>query len=400
MEVEQLQTLIEKDFPTYIKDLEYITNIDSGSRDKDGTHKIAEYLAEKLKASGAHTEFVTNEDSTHLIARFQGKGKVKILMLAHIDTVFDTGEVSRRPFHMDQNKKAYGPGVGDDKATVIQTVYVMKILHELDFHDYGEVIIYYNGQEEIGSDDAEKIITKLAQEVDFCIVMDTARPKWGIVTQRKGRSSYRVDVTGKAGHAGNSSQNGASATVELAHQILNIYSLTRGPLVDGNLAQRAIAPDITANIGIIGTKNTKVNVIPADAFAEIEIRAFSLSDLKRLDKQIHDFAQCKIVSDAKVVIKGSIQNVPLEKTKQISVLVDIYRTLVKQTYQADVWEEAAGGVTDGNVAALYVPTLDALGIENYDEHTDHEWVDLNTVGPRTAALLLLIQEVCQKWPLW
>jgi glutamate carboxypeptidase len=395
MEVEQLFTLLERNFPAYIKDLEYITNIDSGSRDKEGTRKIAEYLADRLKVSGAHTEFVTNQDSTHLIARFQGQGKLKILMVAHIDTVFDTGEANKRPFHMDQNKRAYGPGVGDDKATVIQTVYVMKILHELDFRDYGEIIIYYNGQEEIGSDDAEKIITKLAKEVDFCIVMDTARPNWGIVTRRKGRSSYRLDVAGKAGHAGNSSQSAASATVELAHQILNIHSLTRTSLIE-----TGVIPDITANIGIIGTKNTKVNVIPADAFAEIEIRAFALSDLKRIDKQIHDFAQCKIVPDAKVVIEGSIQNVPLEKTKQISVLVDLYRALVKRAYQADVWEEAAGGVTDGNVAALYVPTLDGLGIENYEEHTDHEWVDLNTVGPRTVALLLLIQEACQKWPLW
>ncbi len=409
--LEPLQGLITGYFPDYLQDLEYITNIDSGAADKLGSQKIAEFLADKLQASGAQTEFINNASSTHLIARFRGQGTVRILMVAHIDTVFDTGAAKLRPFHMDEQKLAYGPGVGDDKATVMQTVYVMKALRDLGIDNYGEIIIYYNGQEEIGSQDAEKIITKLAQAADLCIVMDTARPNWGIVTQRKGRATYRVDIVGKAGHAGNAAQTAASATVELANQILKFHQLATPEVSPvpyiGSIdlaAPREIAketgPAITVNVGIIGTKNAKVNVVPADAFAEIEIRAFDLADLKRMDQQIQEFCNTRIVPHAKVTITGAIQNVPLAKTAQVTILTDLYRQIVREAYQAEVREEAAGGVTDGNVAAMYIPTLDALGIENYAEHTDHEWVDLKTVVPRTGALVLMLKEIGHQWPLW
>jgi glutamate carboxypeptidase len=421
--LESLQKMIASEFPNYLQDLEYITNIDSSAKDKLGSQKIAEFLAEKLKSSGAKTEFVNNASSTHLIARFRGAGTVKILMVAHIDTVFDTGAAEQRPFRMDENKCAYGPGVGDDKATVIQTVYIMKALRNLAIADYGEIIIYYNGQEEIGAPAAEKLMIKLAQEVDLCIVMDTARPNWGIVTKRKGRATYRIDVTGKAGHAGNATLTAASATIELANQILKFHDLATTavkpavasagrvtPPTSSSVEKLsatgdcevipATVPAITVNVGIIGTKNDRVNVVPADAFAEIEIRAFDLADLKRIDQQIPGFCNNRIVPEAKVTITGAIQNVPLEKTPQVKILADLYCQIVRQTYQIEVREEAAGGVTDGNIAAIYIPTLDGVGIENYAEHTDQEWVDLKTVVPRTVVLILLIKELCQKWPLW
>lgn len=409
--LEPLQGMIASYFPDYLQDLEYITNIDSGATDKLGSQKIAEFLADKLKASGAQTEFITNASSTHLIARFRGRGAVRILMVAHIDTVFATGAAASRPFHMDEQQHAYGPGVGDDKATVIQTVYVMKALRDLAITDYGEIILYYNGQEEIGSQDAEKIITKLAQAADLCIVMDTARPDWGIVTKRKGRATYRIDIAGKAGHAGNVTPTEASATVELANQLLKFHALGTPELSPvpyvGSIdlaapskGAKEIVPAITVNIGVIGTKNTQVNVVPADAFAEIEIRAFDLADLQRMDQQIQEFGNNRIVANAKVTITGAIENVPMEKTAQVTILADLYRQIVRETYQAEIREESAGGVTDGNVAAMYIPTLDALGIENYAEHTEQEWVDLKTVVPRTVALVLMLKEICHRWPLW
>lgn len=398
--LEQVQEIVAKEFPNYLSDLEYITNIDSGAKDKLGSQKIAEFLADKLKSSGAQTEFINNESSTHIIARFRGQGQVKLFFVAHIDTVFDTGEAEKRPFRMDKNKHAYGPGVGDDKATVIQTVYMMKALRDLAIDDYGEIIIYYNGQEEIGSQDAEKIITKLSQEADICIVMDTARPNWGIVTKRKGRATYRIDIAGKSGHAGNATQTAASATVELANQILKFHSLgTINQSVSSSVSP-SIIPAITVNVGIVGTNNNKVNVVPADAYAEIEIRAFELSDLKRIDQQVQDFCNNRIIPDSKVAITGEIQNIPFETTAQVKILADLYRQIVKEAYQTDVWEEAAGGVSDGNIAAKYVPTLDGVGIENYEEHTDHEWVDLQTVVPRTVVLIVMIKEICRRWPLW
>jgi glutamate carboxypeptidase len=100
-----------------------------------------------------------------------------------------------------------------------------------------------------------------------------------------------------------------------------------------------------------------------------------------------------------VVVSGKIHTGPMEKTPQVQKLVDIYKAIVRREYGAEVIEWVAGGLTDGNCTAKFIPTVDALGVENFEEHTDHETVDLNTAVPRTVALVLLVAEVTEGWPI-
>lgn len=386
MNIDQLKKDLSSRFSAYIGDLEAITNIDSGADSPEGIKKIAEFLAGKLKNMGAETRLLQNSAATHLMARFQGNGKIKLLLLAHMDTVFPVGTAKERPFTMDQDHQAYGPGVGDDKATVIQTLYLMEALIRANSETYDEIIIYYNGQEETGSPETTRTIQTLAQQADCCLVMDTARPNWGIVTERKGLANYRVEVTGKSGHSGNLTQDSASATVELAHQILNIHSLATP--VDPTEHK---IPPISVNIGQMGTDNRQLNVIPERAYASAEVRAFSLAELNKVDAAIKAFCQKTLIPQTTVNLEGGIETPPMEKNKESRILAQLYHEVVQRAYQAVVWEESAGGVTDGNVTAKYIPTLDGVGVENYAEHTNHERVDLNTFVPRTVVLVLLIE---------
>ena len=126
-----VQTLLQGYFSDFVRDLEEITNIDSGHGDAEGTDAVAQVVAKKLAALGGTAEFRRNDKATHTIVRFKGKGGIRLLLAAHVDTVFAKGEVAKRPFSMDEKNFAYGPGVGDDKATVIQTIYAMKALKEV-----------------------------------------------------------------------------------------------------------------------------------------------------------------------------------------------------------------------------------------------------------------------------
>lgn len=157
-------------------------------------------------------------------------------------------------------------------------------------------------------------------------------------------------------------------------------------------------PDNTINVGVIGSSNQLINAIPKDAFAKINVRCFSVAEQQRLDSEIKDLPNKTVVPGTKVTVTGGIKTGPMEKTPQAQQLVDLYKGIVKREYNADVVEWIAGGLTDGNRAAKFVPTIDALGVENYDEHTDHEYVDLKTAVPRTAALVYFIIEVSAKWP--
>ena len=406
-----VQELLQGYFPAFVHDLEEITNIDSGHGDPEGTEAVAKVVAGKLEALGGHVEFRRNDKATHTIVRFAGKGGIKILMIAHVDTVFAKGEAAKRPFSMDDKHFAYGPGVGDDKATIIQTIYAVKALKDLHFDQFGEIVLYYNGEEEGGSPTAEAIVAELSAQADVAVIMDTARPDWGIVTQRKGSANYEIKVEGIEGHHGNASQSSASAVMALGcviHELYRLASPLPGDPADytyARLKEQGIVdhgqfiPENTINVGVIGTNNRQINVIPKDAFASLNVRCFTVAEQQRRDMAIKALANKTFVPGTRVSVTGGIKTGPMEKTEQVQRLVDLYKSIVKNNYDAEVIEWVAGGLTDGNRSAKFVPTIDALGVENYDEHTDHESVDLNSAIPRTVALTLFLKETARRWPL-
>ncbi|MFN3429363.1 MAG: M20/M25/M40 family metallo-hydrolase, partial [Candidatus Sericytochromatia bacterium] len=334
---------------------------------------------------------------------FTGTGKKRLLLMAHTDTVFVKGDAAKRPFRVDAQNRAYGPGVGDDKATCLQVLYAMKLLKDFDFHGYGEVVLYFDAEEETGSETCEAIIERLAKQSDACLVMDTARPNWGIVARRKGFAQYVLTVSGRSGHAGNAAHHSASATMQLGLMIAELYKLAsplpKDPhsLTAEALKQRGIAdhgqfiPPNTINVGVVSTPNVKSNVIPDQATAKLDVRCFDTAELRRIEKAIHAMAAKPVVPGTSVKVEGGIIIGPQEKTKQVEALIATYKAIAKQAYNATVVEWQAGGITDGNVAAQFVPTIDALGIEEYDEHTEREWVDLNTVVPRTVVLVKYLE---------
>lgn len=402
---EFVKNYLAEHYDDYVKDLETLTNIDSGNGDREGTEAANKFVAEKMEALGAVTEFRYNDRACHLISRLAGKGKLTVLLVAHVDTVFKRGEAAKRPFHVDENGFAWGPGVGDDKATVVEVIYGLQALKAAGFDDFKEIIYYTNGEEEGGSKTAEEIVAELSQQSDFAIIMDVARPNWGIVTQRKGNAKYRIEVTGIGGHHGNASQHCANAIHQLAYTITELHKLA-SPMpgkpedfTSEALKARGIVdagqfiPQNTVNVGVIGSTNDKISVIPGDAFCEVNVRCFSVAEQQRLDAAIKALEDKIVIEGTKVKVSGGIVTGPMEKTPQVQKMVDIYKNIVKEEFGGEVSEWVAGGLTDGNRTAKFIPTLDALGVENYDEHTDHESVDLKTAVPRTAAFALTLAEL-------
>lgn len=402
---EFVKNYLAEHYDDYVKDLETLTNIDSGNGDREGTEAANKFVAEKMEALGAVTEFRYNDRACHLISRLAGKGKLTVLLVAHVDTVFKRGEAAKRPFHVDENGFAWGPGVGDDKATVVEVIYGLQALKAAGFDDFKEIIYYTNGEEEGGSKTAEEIVAELSQQSDFAIIMDVARPNWGIVTQRKGNAKYRIEVTGIGGHHGNASQHCANAIHQLAYTITELHKLA-SPMpgkpedfTSEALKARGIVdagqfiPQNTVNVGVIGSTNDKISVIPGDAFCEVNVRCFSVAEQQRLDTAIKALEDKIVIEGTKVKVSGGIVTGPMEKTPQVQKMVDIYKNIVKEEFDGEVSEWVAGGLTDGNRTAKFIPTLDALGVENYDEHTDHESVDLKTAVPRTAAFAITLAEL-------
>lgn len=404
---ELIKNYIAADYANYVKDLETLTNIDSGNGDREGTEAANKFVAARMQELGAECELRYNERACHCISRLKGEGKVTVLLVAHVDTVFNKGEAARRPFRIDEKNFAWGPGVGDDKATVVEVIYGLKALVKAGFKNFKEIIYYTNGEEEGGSPMAEDIVAELSQQSDFAIIMDVARPNWGIVTQRKGNAKYKITVKGIGGHHGNASQSCANAIHQLAYTITELHKLASSmPGEPGDFTAQALKargivdagqfiPENTVNVGVIGSSNDKISVIPGDAFCEVNIRCFKIEEQQRIDAAVKALEKKIVVPGTAVQVSGGIVTGPMQKNAKSQKMIDVYKRIVKEEFGGEVSEWVAGGLTDGNRTAKFVPTLDALGVENYDEHTDHESVNLNTAVPRTTAFALTLAELAQ-----
>src|SRR3981081_2118144 len=146
--------------------LKNIVNIDSGSGDVEGGKRVEELLATQLKASGADIRYGPAEAPNlppNLVAVFHGTGEAKILIIPHIVTVFGPGTVAKRPFRIEGNH-ARGPGIGDEKAGVVNAVTALKILHDLGFKNYATITLLLDDSEELGSPGSRKLITTLVKQ--------------------------------------------------------------------------------------------------------------------------------------------------------------------------------------------------------------------------------------------
>ncbi len=405
----QVKAVLQEREAAFIQDLELWTNIDSDTGNLEGSRKIAELLAQRVTKLGGTVEERANERGVHVIARFPGNGNLKALLVVHTDTVLNT-DGGRYPFRRDDNGMAYGPGAGDCKASALQMLYVVEAFLALEAKPYGELIVYFDAEEETGSADEFAFAQELAQQVDVAIIADTGRPNWGIVTKRKGNARYTFRVQGIGGHAGNSPQAAGNAVMELGHLLQGLYELASPLPKDPEnystaaLKERKVAdhgqfiPPNSINAAVVGTPNEKVNVIPDEAWLKVEVRCYEQSELERIDQAIRKLAAQPQVAGTTVEVEGGFVKPPMEKTAAVEEMVQLYKAIVKREFGAEVVEWIAGGMTIGNVTASFTPTIDALGIDCDPllEHTRKEEVDLKAFVPRTTALVLLLAELSAK----
>ena len=196
-------------------------------------------------------------------------------------------------------------------------------------------------------------------------------PKGAAKTARKGVGEYVLKVTGKAAHAGLDFEKGESAILELAKQIIAVSKL-----VD-------LKRGITVNAGTV-QGGTRVNVIPAEASAVLDVRIARMKDAKEIDRKLRSLKPFN--KKCKLEITGGINRPPMERTPAGTELFKKAAEIAKQLGWK-LEEAAVGGGSDGNfTAGLGIPTLDGLGGVGDGAHAVHESVVISEL-PRRAALL-------------
>jgi glutamate carboxypeptidase len=366
--------------------LKSIVDIDSGTGDAAGGKRVEAILAARLKSSGAEVRYEPAEAANmapNLVAVFHGTGKAKILIIAHIDTVFGPGTVAKRPFSIEGGR-ALGPGVGDEKGGVVNAVMALKILRELGFKSYATITLLIDGSEEMGSPGSTGLIKTLARQNDVEFNMEPGDPPDAVTVWRKGASDIYIQVKGRSAHAGMVPQNGRNAAVELVHQLAALES-----------AFPHSGDGTTVNLTVIkaGSRN---NIIPDSAEATLDVRFRKLEDFDAILAKVKSTMVPKLVPDTTITVtaEGSAYP-PLTENPQIDALgaraQAIYGELGKTLALS-----GNGGASESAVAmSVGTPALDGLGYVGEGFHTDHESIDLSSVVPRLYLFTRLLIETAQ-----
>jgi glutamate carboxypeptidase len=362
--------------------LKEIVDIDSGTGDVAGGTQVEAVLAGRLRALGADVRPEPAEAPglpDNLVAVFHGTGKGKILIIAHIDTVFGPGTVAGRPFSMDA-ERAHGPGVGDEKAGVVNAITALTILHDLGFKNYATITLLLDDSEERGSPGSRQLIATLVKQHNVEFNMEPGDPPDALTVWRKGSAGIRIQVKGRAAHAGMAPQDGRNAAVELVHQL---------SALEGAFPHSGDGTTVNLTVLKSGERN---NIIPDSAEATLNVRFRKPEDFDAVLAKVEAGAASTAVADTRVTVTHDPAYPPLTENAQIDALAARARAIYAEIGKT-VELSGNGGASESALAmANGTPALDGLGYVGGDFHTDHEWIDLNSVVPRLYLFTRLLME--------
>ena len=358
--------------------LRELVELESPSGDKAALDRLGHHLATMFETLGGRITLHRQEHAgDHLQVDFSGPGR-PILMLGHMDTVWDLGTLAAMPFRVAKGR-AYGPGSFDMKAGIVQAIHAISALREQHGKLPRAVSVMLVTDEEVGSDSSRPITEALAKKSAAVLVLEPASgPNGALKTSRKGVGGYHLRVEGLEAHSGLDPGKGASAVLELARQLLAIEKF--GDRKRG----------ITVNPGII-RGGTRSNVVAGEATAEIDARVSKVKDIPYLDKKFHSLKPFD--KRCKLEVTGGIGRPPLERTRGVATLFELAQRTARELGW-EIAEAAVGGGSDGNfTAALGIPTLDGLGAVGDGAHARHESVVIAELPRRAALLARLIETV-------
>lgn len=380
----QIQAGAEQYKAPALKLLERLVNIDSGSGYEPGLTQVRDIAVEELKQLGFNIELVPDKaaNNSHVIATLKGTGKAKILLMAHMDTVFKEGSAAERPFHI-KDGRAYGPGVMDDKGGIVAGIYALKVLKDQGFKDYAQITFLLDASEETGSDAASELIRTTAKGHDVTLNLEPGRPADGLVVWRKGSATAVVEVKGKAAHAGVAPELGRNAAMEAAHQILQLGKL-------GDEEKKT-----TINFTVLKA-GERVNVIPDQATAKADVRAALPEEFDRIEKDLARVSANKLIADTEVKTSLLRGLPPMPQTPESDKLVAIAQGIYGELGRK-LTIEGSGGAADASLSAgVGTPTLDGFGIVGGNIHTPEEYAEVESVAPRIYLLSRMIMELSKR----
>jgi glutamate carboxypeptidase len=374
LEPRELLNFCQAELPAMLRCIRKAVEIESPSRSKPHVDRMAKFFAQEFRRLGGKVKILPHRTAgSAVLAEFwsakHGSAKKPILILGHLDTVWDVGTLKRMPFRTAKGR-VYGPGIMDMKSGIILGLWAVRALQVHRMAPARPVRFLLAPDEEVSSLAFRQEILDEARRSRAVLVLEPAAAGGALKTARKGVGEFRVTVHGRSAHAGIDPAAGVNAISELARQILRIEKLAQ--------PKRGL----TVSVGVV-EGGTRTNVVPESASALVDVRIPRLKDRQLIEWRMHNLKPYH--PEARLEVEGGVNRPPLERR----MAVDLFRLAHRLGGELgmNLREAATGGGSDGNfTAALGVPTLDGLGAVGGGAHALDEHIVIEEL-PRRAALL-------------
>lgn len=383
--LELLRRRVEERYPSYVEELAALVAIDSGSGDRAGVAGVGDRVATLLTGLGMAVSRPpcvapgAVDGVSAVVGRWRGGGRLRVLLVGHLDTVFAAGTAAARPY-AERDGRATGPGVCDDKGGLLAGVYALDALGHLGWEDFAVVTFVGVPDEEVGSPGSRELLAGLAAEHDVALCLECAREDGSVVIGRKGVVDVVLEVGGRSAHAGVEPERGVNAAVVAAGLAVDLAAL------NGRWA------DVTVNVGVLRA-GERPNVVPDRAQLVVDVRAVAPSSYDEVLTAIRSLAEHASVEGASVSVSLQAPAPPWAPSDDSRVVADAARAVASRL-GVDLGLALTGGAADANLlAAEGIAVLDGLGPVGGDDHSPSEWLDLRSVVPRVTLLAGLLLEL-------
>lgn len=376
--------------PAVIDTLHKLVLIESGSANIAGLSKVADYAQARLQALGAKTERIPTSNSDRVMVKgvLTGQGRLKAMLIAHMDTVYPDGILATQPYKQDGNR-LYGPGIADDKGGIAVILHSLAVLQSQGWKDFATLTVLFNPDEEIGSAGSGALIQSLAAEHDVVLSYEPTAAKSvakveGVLLSAAGVGEARLEVKGKASHAGAAPEEGRNALIELSHQMLateNIAKGIAGAQLNWTHAQGGLVR----------------NQIPESAVATADVRLLKPDAADKLKAALLAKVQeSKRVPDTHVHVQLEVGRPPYVAGERGMALAQRARSIYAELDGRPLFfHPVTGGGTDAGFASGSgkAAVLESLGLAGWGFHARDEYIEIDSIVPRLYLTARLLQDL-------
>ena len=389
---EKLKAAAEQEKAPLIETLHDMVMIESGSGDVEGLRRMADFTEARLKALGATTErrkTTAGAGADIVVGTFQGTSTRKLMLIAHMDTVYLRGILATEPYHVE-GTRIYGPGIADDKGGIAVILHALKILKDAGWRDYAKLTVSFNPDEEVGSIGSGEFISELADQHDVVLSCEPtgASPPAQNESLRLGASgtaTATMTVTGRASHAGGAPDRGRNALIELSHQLLQ----TR------DVAKSIPGTQLNWTVSQAGTVR---NQIPEKATATGDIRLTIPDGIAKLQAALDEKIKNKLVPDTETAVKIAPGRPAFRAGERGRALAEEGRAIYAELDRKLDILDMTGGATDAGYANRNgkAVVVESFGLAGFGAHARDEFIDTNSIPPRLYLMTRMLIEQGKK----